>query len=397
MDIGDDETPEATPNPRGLTEGDAQRRPRRPPGRARRARLGGDQRRPGHRRRRGHPAGAGRPAPRAGPSSPASSTPLPRRWAGRPSPRATPPRRRRSSRRTAPTAPPRSSPASSPTPWTGSRRRCVALAPLVALGRAGRHPPRGAVAQRRALRRPRPDAAARARPRPRWRGCSTPGDGTVRMVTLAPELDGGLDVRGPARRPRRHRGAGPQRRDATTVAREAIDAGVTVGTHLFNAMRAVHHREPGPVLALVEDPRVVRRADRRRRPPAPGGAALGRDVGAAPLRSWSPTRWAQPGRGRRRLRARPGRRAGARRGRAAGVERRHRRQHPHDGPRRPLCRDSRRAARSTPWSRRRRPRPPACSGSTTSVRIEPGRRADLVHLDEALEVVRVMRAGAWLS
>jgi N-acetylglucosamine-6-phosphate deacetylase len=29
--------------------------------------------------------------------------------------------------------------------------------------------------------------------------------------------------------------------------------------------------------------------------------------------------------------------------------------------------------------------------------IEQGRRADLVHLDEALEVVRVMRAGAWLS
>ena len=28
--------------------------------------------------------------------------------------------------------------------------------------------------------------------------------------------------------------------------------------------------------------------------------------------------------------------------------------------------------------------------------IEPGRRADLVHLDDDLQVVAVMRAGAWL-
>ncbi|HEY5880374.1 MAG TPA: N-acetylglucosamine-6-phosphate deacetylase [Nakamurella sp.] len=80
--------------------------------------------------------------------------------------------------------------------------------------------------------------------------------GAIRMVTLAPERAGGLAAI------RRVVDAGAVaavgHTDATyEQARAAIEAGATVGTHLFNAMRPVHHREPGPVIALLEDPRVT--------------------------------------------------------------------------------------------------------------------------------------------
>ncbi len=79
------------------------------------------------------------------------------------------------------------------------------------------------------------------------------GGGHLRMVTLAPELPGGLDA------VRRLTAAGVVaaigHTDATyDVARAALDAGAGVGTHLFNAMRSLHHREPGPVAALLEHP-----------------------------------------------------------------------------------------------------------------------------------------------
>jgi N-acetylglucosamine-6-phosphate deacetylase len=73
------------------------------------------------------------------------------------------------------------------------------------------------------------------------------------MVTLAPELPGGLD----AVRALTAAGvvAAVGHTDATyDQTRAALDAGASVGTHLFNAMRGLHHREPGPVTALLEHP-----------------------------------------------------------------------------------------------------------------------------------------------
>lgn len=81
-------------------------------------------------------------------------------------------------------------------------------------------------------------------------------DGAVRMVTLAPELPGSDAAI------RRFRDAevvvAVGHTDATyTQTRHAIDLGATVGTHLFNAMPPLDHRAPGPVLALLCDPRVT--------------------------------------------------------------------------------------------------------------------------------------------
>jgi N-acetylglucosamine-6-phosphate deacetylase len=82
------------------------------------------------------------------------------------------------------------------------------------------------------------------------------GGGAIRMVTLAPELPGADDAI------RRFLDANVVvavgHTDATyEQTQRAIAAGATVGTHLFNAMPPLHHREPGPALALLRDPAVT--------------------------------------------------------------------------------------------------------------------------------------------
>jgi N-acetylglucosamine-6-phosphate deacetylase len=82
------------------------------------------------------------------------------------------------------------------------------------------------------------------------------GRGTVRMVTLAPELPGALDL------VRQVVDAGAiaaiGHTDATYAqAAAAVDAGATVATHLFNAMSGLHHRDPGAAAAALDRPEVV--------------------------------------------------------------------------------------------------------------------------------------------
>ena len=83
----------------------------------------------------------------------------------------------------------------------------------------------------------------------------TAGHGALRVVTLAPErpgadaaiaqlLDAGVRV-----------AIGHTDADQH-VAASAVDAGASVVTHLFNAMRGIHHRAPGPIPHLLTNDRV---------------------------------------------------------------------------------------------------------------------------------------------
>ena len=68
----------------------------------------------------------------------------------------------------------------------------------------------------------------------------------VALVTLAPELPGGIET--VRRLVERGVTVAAGHTDATTDEIVAgIDAGVTHLTHMFNAMRPMHHRDPGPV------------------------------------------------------------------------------------------------------------------------------------------------------
>lgn len=82
------------------------------------------------------------------------------------------------------------------------------------------------------------------------------GRGTIRQVTLAPEQPGGFDAIRRFTEAGVAVAVGHTDADAET-ARRAFDAGATVLTHAFNAMRGIHHRAPGPVVAALRDDRVT--------------------------------------------------------------------------------------------------------------------------------------------
>src|SRR5712691_1613224 len=80
-------------------------------------------------------------------------------------------------------------------------------------------------------------------------------DGLLRVMTLAPELPGALDLIRLLRRERVIASLGHSEADYdTTLA--AIDAGATHATHLFNAMPPLHHRAPGLAAACLSEPEI---------------------------------------------------------------------------------------------------------------------------------------------
>ena len=82
------------------------------------------------------------------------------------------------------------------------------------------------------------------------------GRGTVRQVTLAPELPGGIEAVRQIVESGTAVAVGHTDADAA-IARTAFEAGASILTHAFNAMNGIHHRAPGPVLIAAADHRVV--------------------------------------------------------------------------------------------------------------------------------------------
>jgi N-acetylglucosamine-6-phosphate deacetylase len=77
------------------------------------------------------------------------------------------------------------------------------------------------------------------------------GEGELRMMTFAPELDGALELIPLLREQRIIAAIGHS--DATyEQARAAIQVGANHATHLFNGMGPLHHRTPGLVGAALE-------------------------------------------------------------------------------------------------------------------------------------------------
>ena len=83
----------------------------------------------------------------------------------------------------------------------------------------------------------------------------TAGRGALSMITIAPELPGALAAIRAFTEAGVQVAVGHTDADHDTVA-TALDAGASVATHLFNAMRGIHHREPGPVPLLLTDRRI---------------------------------------------------------------------------------------------------------------------------------------------
>jgi len=112
--------------------------------------------------------------------------------------------------------------------------------PFIAHARRGVHPPESIAAPSVAVFKQFLEAA----------------DGTVKMITIAPEIPGAIDLIHAATSEGVVVGLGHT--DATfEQARAAIDAGARHGVHVYNAMRPFNHRDPGVIAAILTDSEVT--------------------------------------------------------------------------------------------------------------------------------------------
>jgi N-acetylglucosamine-6-phosphate deacetylase len=82
---------------------------------------------------------------------------------------------------------------------------------------------------------------------------SKASDGSIKVITLAPELKDAREIQRNALKEWIVVAVGHT--DATyEQAQQAFETGATHLTHAFNGMRPFHHRDPGPVLAAIEAP-----------------------------------------------------------------------------------------------------------------------------------------------
>ncbi len=79
--------------------------------------------------------------------------------------------------------------------------------------------------------------------------------GSIRIMTLAPELEGSLELIRLLRRSGVIPAIGHTSADYE-VTKKAIDAGLVYATHVFNSYPLLHHREPGAVGAVLESDRL---------------------------------------------------------------------------------------------------------------------------------------------
>ncbi len=79
---------------------------------------------------------------------------------------------------------------------------------------------------------------------------------TIRQITLAPEMPGAEEVIRLARDAGIVVSLGHTDAKASDILR-AIEWGATQATHIFNAMRGLHHREPGAAGAMLARPEIV--------------------------------------------------------------------------------------------------------------------------------------------